>query len=556
MADDEDDSVFIAKEPCPSCGSRDNLGRYSDGHAYCFGCEYYEPADEDAATNPSNQKRKKAYMSDDLIPVGEYRALRGLTDATCRFFDYSVGEMSNGTKCHIAGYYDEGGNIVAQHLRTKSKDFPWIGEKSEATLFGQHKARDGATKLIITEGEIDAMSVYQIINSSRNRWAVVSIKSGAKAAKKDLAEQLQWIEQAEEIVLMFDMDDVGQEAARECAPMFRAGKCKIASLPLKDANDMLKEGRGAEVVDAIFTAKEYKPEGIKRISDVREEVLTDPVYGLPYWDERLNKATLGRRMGELVAWGAGTGVGKTDNLTQQIDYDLTTLNEPVGTIFLEQQPHETTRRVAGKHAGHMFHIPAEELDDPWTVADLEKAVDAIDETPFFMFDHFGSADYDKVEEFIRFLYHSQGVRVFYLDHLTALAAQADNERQELESIMSRLGGLVKELDIWVGIISHLATPDGKPHEEGGRVMIRHFKGSRSIGFWCHFMFGLERDQQAEDHEERTTTTLRVLKDRVTGRATGKTFAYGFDEYTGRLYAKDFSDSEGFPTEDGDGDDPF
>ena len=37
-------SSFVRHEPCPSCNSRDNLARYSDGHAYCFGCEYREPA--------------------------------------------------------------------------------------------------------------------------------------------------------------------------------------------------------------------------------------------------------------------------------------------------------------------------------------------------------------------------------------------------------------------------------------------------------------------------------------------------------------------------------
>jgi twinkle protein len=53
-------------------------------------------------------------------------------------------------------------------------------------------------------------------------------------------------------------------------------------------------------------------------------------------------------------------------------------------------------------------------------------------------------------------------------------------------------------NVMLTFVSHLATPEGKPHEEGGRVMIRHFKGSRAIGFWCHFMFGLERNQQDQD----------------------------------------------------------
>ena len=35
---------FVRHEPCPNCGSRDNLGRYDDGSAFCFGCEYRERA--------------------------------------------------------------------------------------------------------------------------------------------------------------------------------------------------------------------------------------------------------------------------------------------------------------------------------------------------------------------------------------------------------------------------------------------------------------------------------------------------------------------------------
>src|SRR5690606_11763508 len=95
-----------------------------------------------------------------------------------------------------------------------------------------------------------------------------------------------------------------------------------------------------------------------------------------------------------------------------------------------------------------------------------------------------------------------------------------------------------------------ATPEGKPHEEGGRVMIRHFKGSRSIGFWSHYMFGLERNQQADDPVERTTTTFRILKDRHTGRATGQTFFLGYDPKEGMLFEKEAGAEEyGFADED-------
>jgi twinkle protein len=95
-----------------------------------------------------------------------------------------------------------------------------------------------------------------------------------------------------------------------------------------------------------------------------------------------------------------------------------------------------------------------------------------------------------------------GCKHIYLDHLTALAAGEEDEKQALDKIMAELAGSGAGARPRPHFISHLATPEGKPHEEGGRVTIRHFRGSRSIGFWSHFMFGLERNQQAEDEIER------------------------------------------------------
>lgn len=547
----ESESVFVQREPCPACGSRDNLARYSDGHAHCFGqmCDYYEPADEEFTTTGTTKRQKKKRMSDDLLD-GKYSALkaRGITEETCRLFDYMVGKMGK-QPVHIANYRDADGSIVAQHIRDKDKNFPWLGSKKGLQLFGMNAFRESGSKAIITEGEIDAMSVYQSLGG-KSRFACFSVPSGAKGAKKDISENLQRLKGFDEVVLMFDNDEAGEAAAQECARLFPAGKCKIAKLPLKDANEMLLAKRSAEVVDAVFAAKVWRPEGVVRIADVRQGVLEAPVIGLPYWHEGLTKATLGRRMGECIALGAGTGVGKTDFITQQVEFDINQLGEKVGIFFYEQQPFESVRRLAGKMKGRRFHIPPDEGTNPWTQDELVEAVDDLErDDRLFMYDHFGSTEWSLTEDTIRYLYHSEGVRIFYVDHLTALASHADDERKELERVMADIGGLVKELDIWICLVSHLATPEGKPHEEGGRVMIRHFKGSRAIGYWCHFMFGIERNQQAEDEDERQTTRFRVLKDRVTGQSTGRVFELGYDAFTGRLVDKPPQQESAFPAVD-------
>lgn len=534
-----DDSEFVQKEPCPKCGSKDNLARYSDGHAYCFtmGCDYYEKGDgleDEGAPRPASK-------SDHLIPIGEPSewASRGINIETAKKWGFTRSEYK-GSVVRVFNYRDPDTKaLIAQKIRPRDKDgMRFIGPEAKSRpLFGQHLWRDFGRKIVITEGEMDAMSVSQV---QGHKWPVVSIPTGTKGAKKAIKSHLAWLEKFDEVILMFDMDDAGRAAVAECAPLFSPGKCKVASLPMNDPNDMLKAGDTKGIIDAIWGAKEYRPDGLVSVDDILEEIMEPVEWGLPWFLDSLTQATYGRRWGEIYAIGAGTGIGKTDLMTQQMMFDITELGMHVGAIYLEQKPKETAKRVAGKLAGRRFHVPREKAG--WTEEELKASV-ALLKGKVTFYDNFGQTDWDVVKGHIRYMAVSLGIKLFYLDHLTAMA-DTSNEKESIEQMMKELAGLANELGIIVHFVSHLATPVGTPHEEGGRVMIRHFKGSRSIGFWSYFMFGLERDPQSEDPEEATTTTLRILKDRYTGDATGQLIYLGYNKDEGRLFEKpDYSPKE-------------
>ena len=469
--------------------------------------------------------------SPQLLLSGEYEALsiRKLSEETCRKWDYRTTHFHEKMAQAATYYTPDGSQAVAQKVRMRNKEFVILGDIKLAGLFGQNLWRDKGKMVVVTEGEIDAMSVSQL---QHHKYPVVSVPNGAQGAKKSLAKQIEWLLGFDHVILMFDNDEQGMAAAIECAQLFPPGRCKIAHLPLKDANDMLVANRGEEIINAMWGAKTYRPDGLVTLAEVRGEVLKAPEQGLPWYMPTLTKLTYGRRLGECYAFGAGTGVGKTDWLVQQIAFDITKLKEKVGVIFLEQQPVETVKRIAGKVAKQRFHVPRDVAG--WNQADLESSLDLLQGSgALHLYDHFGSCDWQVIQSRIRYLARSEGVRLFYLDHLTALAAEVSDERRALEGIMANIGSMVKEMNIVLHFVSHLATPIGTPHEEGGRVMIRHFKGSRAIGFWSHFMFGLERDQQAGP-EDDGLTTFRVLKDRYTGDSTGKTFHITYDPPTGML----------------------
>lgn len=533
----DSESVCLQKGPCPSCGSSDGNAMYSDGHAFCFVCSHYTPGDGEAPTT-----KQKTRMSEDLLQ-GTVQALaaRDIREETCAKFGYMVGQKRDGTWVQIAPYRNKEGDLIAQKWRDPNKDFGTIGKFKEVTLFGAHLWNKGK-KIVVTEGEIDCLTVAQVQNL---KWPVVSVPNGAAGAAKAIAKNLDYLDGFEEVIFMFDMDEPGIAAAKECAALLPVGKAKIAALAMKDPNELLKAGRGDEIVQAMWNAKPYRPDGLLTFDDVIDRIKKPVEWGLPWWDERLHQLTYGRRYREIYTFGAGTGIGKTDWLTQQIAFDMDTLGLQVGLIFLETPVDELGKRIAGKKMGCLFHIP----DAGWSQAQLDEGSEWL-RGKGSLYDSFGQTDWDVVRGHIRYMATALGIKVFYLDHLTALADTAD-EKGSLEQIMKELAGVVHELGLILHLVSHLTTPDqGPPHEEGGRVTIRQFKGSRAIGFWSNFMFGMERNQQAEDPEEQKTTTFRVLKDRNTGRATGATLGLTYDRDVGRLTPSNLSSGSPFKPEDG------
>jgi twinkle protein len=110
--------------------------------------------------------------------------------------------------------------------------------------------------------------------------------------------------------------------------------------------------------------------------------------------------------------------------------------------------------------------------------------------------------------------------------------------------MADLASMVEQHNFTLHYVSHLTTPDGKAHEEGGRVFEKQFTGGRAIARWSHNMFALERDKQKPDKP----TTLRVLKERESGDATGFTLGLAYDRETGLFNETDLENEYGFETE--------
>lgn len=523
--------------PCPVCTSSDAYALYDSGDrgitGYCFSCNTYVP-DESLRKDRPKTEFKPIGGLHEMSNIETNSAILALPDRAinyeaCNHFGIraSVDETTGEIIEHHYPIYNEGKKLVGYKTRdVQHKNFRISRTENTNTLFGQHLAGKGGKLLVITEGELDAAAAWQMFQSRGKNYKVVSLPNGANT--RAIRDNIEYLETFETIALAFDQDEPGEKAAKEVANLLTPGKVKLMTFSEKDPNDLLMKGKAAEFFNALWNASDHRPDGICDVDDLWDEAIKPVEWGLSFPWTTLTNATFGYRRGELYGIGAGSGSGKTEFFKECINHTINVHQLPAGVLFLEEPAAKTLKVLAGKRLNKRFHIPGED----WTVDELKEGINDL-KGKVYLYNHFGAKDWEHIKSKIKYMVVALGIKDIYLDHLTALVAQEDNEYKALNRIMEELASLTEELECTIFYISHLRKPNGTPHEEGGRVTADQFKGSGSIVFWSHFLFGLERNQQAEDDDERNTTTFRILKDRNTGLATGTTFKLKYHHDTGR-----------------------
>ena len=451
---------------------------------------------------------------------GDFGPLRSrkITEETCRKFNV----RQEGPALRFPYY--SANRVVGYKEKDPKKNFRWSGKNEDDQLFGQHLFGSGKT-LVITEGELDALSVWQ----ARPNWPVVSIPSGAQGAKKALSKQLSYLMGFGEIVLMFDNDEAGAKAAEECIGLFPSDKVFLASLgSYKDASEALQAGDGEAIRQSIWNKRSYVPQSIIDGRDLFDLVST-PLHGrdadYPFAD--LNSVSGGLRLGELVTITAGSGTGKS-TLCGEIAVNLIKQDQTVGYIALEESVKRTGLRLMTVSANKPLHLNNEIPSDAFKAAFR----DTLGSGHVYLRDGFGSVDPDALLNDIRYLVKTNEVKWVILDHLSILLSgnESNDERKMLDIVMTKLRSFVEETGIGMILISHLRRNQGDTgHEDGAKVSLSQLRGSHSIAQLSDLVIALERNISAGDNK----AILKVLKNRFNGQ-TGPAGNLAYDTETGRL----------------------
>ena len=516
---------FVQHEPCPKCGSKDNLARYDDGHGYCFGCNSYFPAGEQAkvmdfpTSRSFEQQGVVSAITDRKISL-ETAKKYGVTT------EFRIG-TAEAIK-HYYPYHDKKGNQCGMKVRVlRDKRFTTSGDMRENTLFGQQLFSNEGKYVTVVEGELDALAAYEMLGS---RWPVVSVSKGAAGAKKDFQRNLEWLEGFENVIIAFDSDEPGRTAAEECAQVLSPNKAKIVNLEeFKDASDYLKNGKVKQFTQEWWNAKQYVVTGVITLADAWEDFLRrgkEKIIPFPESFGQLNQMMNGGIVaGEITVIGALTSVGKT-TMINEITYHLwknTDLN--IGCAFLEADPGEAVQNLLTIHNNLNFSF--ESMED----LDLEKyKSDIITDGRIFLYDHFGAADPDELFLKLRSMVKGNGCRILIIDPLQAGVSSNGNE--VIDDFMDRLLKLAKETNVAIIVVSHMRKPSAtQPHN----VSEYDLKGSGSINQIAFNTILLSRDKMAEDEYAKNSTFVQLVKCRRTGMTGAAGWLY-YNQGTGRLEA--------------------
>lgn len=526
------------------CGSDKGLQVYEGEDkritGYCWACDTYV---DDPLGNKSKKEikelREKAKPTkspeeiqakmDEISELGSMDLVeRRLRKETLDHFGVKIGlsEYDGKTPSFMYFPYTREGKVVKYKVKMLKTGQCWsVGLDNKVDLFGWTQALEsGAKRLIITEGEADAIALTKILEIHTDERfkdytpAVCSIPNGAGSAARDLTRLLPKIRKHfkdQDIALCFDNDQAGEDAVDAVCRV--APNLSVISVPdvVKDANEALMTGYGKAMFKSV-TFNTHKPKNSRIIlaSSIHEAAREQAEWGLEFPWDALTQMTRGQRYGETYYWGAGEKMGKGEIVHSLIAHFL-----KMGIKQLLASPEESNKKsyklTATKLTGKIFHDPKIEFDQDA----YDKAGEIIGDNLMLM-DLRQHIDWETLKQDLYYV-AGEGVKVAYIDPITNLTSglNASETNAVLSGVAPELAAIAKDLDMAIHIFCHLNKPEAGQWDRGKKVTTNYFAGSSAMARSCNYAIGIQGNKDPElDERERNIREIVMLADREFGES--------------------------------------
>lgn len=357
----------------------------------------------------------------------------------------------------------------------------------EPVLFGWQAIEPNAREVLITEGEIDALSW------AAYGWPAMSVPfGGGQGAKQQWIENdFERMERFERIYLALDMDKEGEAAAVAIATRLGRHRCYRVNMPRKDGNQCLLDGVAQEEMDAaVRGAASLDPEGLRKPMDFEDEVInlfwpaegSHVGYRMPY--DKLDKRLL-FRPAEVTLWSGASGSGKSQMLSD-CAVDWVKQGSRICISSLEMKAAATLQRMCRQIAG--VDRPAEKA--------VRTALRWVSQG-VILYDVIGKANVPTLIEVFDYARAKYGCDQFIIDSLMRLGISSDDHVGQEKAVFRMVDWAVSG-NIHLHIVAHArkgGSQDGAPETED-------VKGASEIGSNAFNILTLWRNRKLEEEIQK------------------------------------------------------
>jgi len=317
-------------------------------------------------------------------------------------------------------------------------------------LFGLNTVPAKAKSVVLTEGEYDAMAVYEA-----TKMPAISLPNGANHLPLQV---LPWLERFERIYLWMDADEVGQANAVNFAQKLGSGRVFIVNTKRydpqgpKDANDALRKDPSS-IQRYINEAKTITRENITTFSEMKYQILNkilrfEENTGVKSQYFRwFNTKIKGFRRGEMTILTGPTGSGKT-SLLSQLSLDFA--NQGISTLWgsFEVKNDMLLTNMLLQYAGvNLYKEPNK----------FEYHAQHFEKLPLYFLKYFGSNEIDKVLQTIDYAIYAYDIGHIIIDNLQFLLSGQGKgfERFDLQDeAIFKLRNLATTKNVHVTLVIH------------------------------------------------------------------------------------------------------
>lgn len=352
----------------------------------------------------------------------------------------------------------------------------------EQMLFGWQAINQNSRSVVICEGELDAMSLYQYGHPA------LSVFSGA-GNHAWLDNEFPNLERFDDIYLCFDDDEAGKAGCKTLIERLGRDRCLIVTLPKKDANQCLMEGiPKAEIDKAFDSAQSLAPHNLRGASSFTNDVLhlfypaNGDIAGVMFpWAKVMRLVHL--RQSEMSIWTGISGHGKSQ-LLGQLMLSAADQGERICIASLEMKPGRTIQRMIRQALG---------TSQPLT-GDIKNVMQWM-EGRFWFYDFVGEVETDRLMDIFAYARKRYGCSQFVIDNLMMLDASEEDLDKQSKTV-KKLMAFKAEHNCHIHLVAHARK--GQDESKAPRKM--DVKGSGNIVNQADNLFSVWRNKPKEEAE--------------------------------------------------------